>query len=629
MSFLSLSRTICLLPILEQRHSEIEDVAGRVSYSLSIHNLSHFFSYTPIVLKMGKPRQSTSARCKTLAHALKRLFKSVKAQNANNSLDAPVNIIRKDLSRASLLPRISGVSLFPDFKEPEADHDTFHEPVPSLQMPFHTITSQESRKILLPTKSLSHFNLHQVYTDHSALPDLRTTRERHFRPTEQVIHACTGSIPAYKPVLVSKTSTLQIGRPGSLYANISNASLAASFASDTSSSVIRRTKRPVDLRKCATAESLAADSHSLTHIAEHNHFSDPKTSHEDAFHLVRHFASFCIIDILAPGCPVSAVSEDLRYLYDIKDRFVLNAQECSELSMDLSVGRDPDGNEVTYVLLFSPLVSPATAKSRFMLVSAIDVSGYVRYAASLEPSAAPRQEDRSLNSFREKSNPKPKLSPTSWINEKTDQLADELLHGCSIKGDLDSGAAHRHKLSRAPGFRRTSLGSEDVWTSIATEEGLVSRHFSAASKWKANMHGASNHPSCRKQKQATASTEPQSTLDHAEEKVLEEFIESLQVLYSESFLLACSPLNGQFYEICYVSPAVYASGEYVSGHLSHTPFNLINDFGAHLAGGRRFRTTIRWGNEGIEKRLYCVPLIGHQHTPWICILVDKETPIHW
>ena len=519
--------------------------------------------------------------------------------------------------------------MFPDFESPDIIYDHADNRTTTLPMTFHeSYTTQGLPRTLLPARSLSHFNLQQVYADQCDLPVLPTRKQGHAWPAEQLTHANTGRVPAHKPVLVSKKSTLQIRRPVSFHASIVNAGPAASVHSDSSSSMLRRTKRSGNLRKCAVAESLTAEKNLLTPIAEDACFSTSKSTDHDSFRLVKHFASYCIMDIAAPGCPISAVSEDLGYLYDIKDRFVLNAHEISELSMDLSVGRDPHGNEVTYLLLFSPLISPATTKSRFMLVSAIDVSGYIRYAASLEPTPEPRRETKYLNSYRDRSNPTRKTSSTPWIDERTDQLADELLHGCSIKESSASTSASKRTISIADPIRSTHDG-EDIWTAIAREEGLMTRPDSAASKSTGYLHSSANSSSFQNHDPPTSSTTPQSNLNYADEKIIETFIDSLQVLYSQYFLLACSPLNGDFYEICYVSPAVYASGEYVSGHLSHTPFNLISEFGAHLAAGKRFRTVIRWGVNGVKKQLYCVPLMGHQPAPWICMLVGEGTPIYW
>lgn len=583
----------------------------------------------PFILKMENPRQSTSALCRTLAHALKRLFKSVKARTGENTLNGPADIIRRVSSPPpSLLPRISQVSMFPEFESPDIFYDDADNRTPTLPMTFHeSYTTQELPRTLLPARSLSHFNLQQVYADHCDLPVLPIRKQGHVWPAEQPTHANTGRVPAHKPVLVSKKSTLQIRRPVSFHASIVNAGPAASIHSDSSSSMLRRTKGSGNLRKCAITESLTAEKNLLTPIAEDACFSTSKSTDHNSFRLVKHFASYCIMDMAAPGCPISAVSEDLGYLYDIKDRFVLNAHEISELSMDLTVGRDPHGNEVTYLLLFSPLISPATTKSRFMLVSAIDVSGYIRYAATLEPTPEPRRETKYLNSYRDRTNLTRKTSSTSWIHEKTDQLADELLHGCSIKESSASTSTSRRPISTAEPVRSTHE-CEDIWTAIAREEGLMTRSVSTTSKSSVSLHSSANS-SFQNQEPPTRSTTSQSGLNYADEKVVETFIDSLQVLYSQYFLLACSPLNGDIYEICYVSPAVYESGEYVSGHLSHTPFNLVNEFAAHLVAGKRFRTVIRWGVNGVKKQLYCVPLMGHEPAPWICMLVGEGTPIHW
>jgi len=495
-------------------------------------------------------------------------------------------------------------------------------------MTFDDSNATQVSRTLLPAKSLSHFNLHQAYTDHSSSPILRPTKRELIRPAKQPIPPNPGYVTSHKPRLVSKKSTLRIQRLDSVHGSVSNVGSVASCPTDQSTSVIRRTKGSGNLRKCATGEPFVANPSLLTPIVEDNCSAGSSISQEDSSHLVKHFASFCIIDIAASGCPVSAVSEDLRYLYDIKDRFVLNAQECAELSMDLSVGRDPDGNEVTHLLLFSPLVVPATSKSRFMLVSAIDVSGYVRYAASLDTSPEPEEPSISSESFSERSNPS---SSRSWLDDRTDQLADELLHGCSIKEIPARNLTSRRRTVPRSEPQPSKHDSEDIWTAIAREEGLLVPQTSTPSRSTDYFPSSRDQPPAQKQRAAaTSPTAPPPSLDYADEKVLGRFIESLQELYSQYFLLACSPQNGDFYEIAYVSPAVYASGEYVSGHLSHTPFHRLRGFAAHLAAGRRFRAMIRWGDGGVQKQLFCVPLMGGQQqqpAPWICVLVDREMPI--
>lgn len=574
---------------------------------------------------MDTTGQITGSLRRSLARALKRLFRSVHFNHADHTLDFPVEIIRKDVSRMSYLSRISVVSSFPDFEDLELGNDGMLDNTSGINIPFEASQdAQAAQKRLLPAKSLSHLNLRGVFADHSKMPDPISKERGFLRAIKLDDYATTGAVVPQRPSLVPKRSNLQIRRHGSIHTRISNEHLAESSETDSSSSVIRRTKRSSDLRKCAKVRSAARETQRLTPIAENSPSVAGSSPQDFSSHLVRHFASFCVIDILSPGCPVSAVSDDLRYLYDVKDRFVLNAQECTQLSMDLSIGRDPEGNEVTYVLLFSPLVSPATGKSRFVLVSAIDVSGYVRYAASLGQRSESRELETLPSTLNEHSGGRRTSSSISWIDERTDQLADDLLKGCSIPNTSSYDHAILEGQWPSMNFRPSGRDAEDVWTTIAREEGLPPHQTLATTRSTEKFH-----PGSGSQREATSSASPQSPLDYTDEKVLGIFIESLQVLYSQYFLLACSPLNDQFYEISYVSPAVYASGEYVLGHLSHTSADLIRDFGAHLKRGGRFRAPIRWGDEGLEKQLFCVPLMGPKPAPWICFLVDKDTPIQW
>lgn len=573
---------------------------------------------------MDKSRHNPSALRRTLAHALKRLFKSIKVQNTGDSRNAPIDIIRKDVNRVSYLRSISTVSLFPDFEHSHIESDQEEHRVSAYPLPPHQAnTTLESKRFLLPAKSLSHFNLRQVYFDQSNLPSVPSPSQKMdaIRNCQLVEDVSVGTVVSHQPALTSKSFR---SHNRSLQPIISSASLPTSSVSDSSSPAMRRTKRSGNLREFADAQSSVIDT-ALTSIPEHSPSSTPKNSSDDSLRLVRHFASFCVIDISAPGCPVSAVSENLRYVYDIKDRFVLNAQECSELSMDLSVGRDPDGNEVTYVLLFGPLVSPTTSESRFVLVSAIDVSGYVRFAASLDHYPESREESVPPKSYRKGSMSGRQLYSCARIDEGNEQLVDEFHHTCSIKESNESPSTNSTQSRQTSKPRLSRLDSEDIWTAIAREEGLICRKPAAGSKSKMTLDSPSNRNPSREQTQSTSLSRSKSSLDYADEEVLGTFIEGLQVLYSEYFLLSCMP----FYEICYVSPAVYERGEYDTGHLSQTTFNLMNDLGTYLAAGRRFQTTIRWGRKNVKRRLYCVPLMGPEQAPWICILVDMETPIHW
>ena len=55
---------------------------------------------------------------------------------------------------------------------------------------------------------------------------------------------------------------------------------------------------------------------------------------------------------------------------------MLNIQECEESSIDVVIGSNFDGDKVIHLVLFSPLLSPSTRTSRFMLAALIDVTHF-------------------------------------------------------------------------------------------------------------------------------------------------------------------------------------------------------------------------------------------------------------
>lgn len=105
--------------------------------------------------------------------------------------------------------------------------------------------------------------------------------------------------------------------------------------------------------------------------------------------------------------------------------------------------------------------------------------------------------------------------------------------------------------------------------------------------------------------------------------VLDQFLASLQVLYSEFFLLGKSPLDEFSYEICNVSPKVHAGREYIEGHLSETSPEDRAYMESKLTQERAFRMRIRWGVIGELRQLYCIPLFGRSNITWVCFLVHE------
>jgi len=103
----------------------------------------------------------------------------------------------------------------------------------------------------------------------------------------------------------------------------------------------------------------------------------------------------------------------------------------------------------------------------------------------------------------------------------------------------------------------------------------------------------------------------------------------LQQLYSDFFLLAKSPLDAGFYEICNVSPPVYVTKDYVHGHLSRSTRDTLTQLSELLGGNSAFDMHVRWGITGEVKQLYCIPLFGQRDLTWVCMLVDVKLGLLW
>ncbi|PGH03158.1 hypothetical protein GX51_04193 [Blastomyces parvus] len=104
---------------------------------------------------------------------------------------------------------------------------------------------------------------------------------------------------------------------------------------------------------------------------------------------------------------------------------------------------------------------------------------------------------------------------------------------------------------------------------------------------------------------------------------------SILALYKDYFILSQSVNAPGFYEISHVSPNLYVDGEYVTGHLSHTPQDVITRIGLMMGQGKRFFLEVQWGSHGSAKRLYCIPMLTVGRRLWLCLLVDLIHPILW
>jgi hypothetical protein len=330
------------------------------------------------------------------------------------------------------------------------------------------------------------------------------------------------------------------------------------------------------------------------------------------------------LDTTAPGCPVTATSEDLKYVFDVGEHFFLNNQECTEASMDIVIGLDAEGNEVTHLVLFSPLISPSSGRSRFLLAALIDVTIFIKDAATV-PELDTISEESIIDEgvatpiYRQ---PAPYLVSTApRKNVRYELSCEDLLGGCYVDEEPQAFSPTTDRgVVPAMGMysdmkRGLTPTFDDIWTDLAQEEMVRSRQASSP----AASIGSSDH-STPKSSPSLSDPSSASKVDN----VLESFMSELQQLYSEFFLLAKSPLDAGYCEICNVSPSVYASKDYVQGHLSHSSRDTITRLSEQLGGETAFDMSVRWGISGDTKQLYCIPLFGQRDLTWICMLVNGE-----
>lgn len=317
-----------------------------------------------------------------------------------------------------------------------------------------------------------------------------------------------------------------------------------------------------------------------------------KSDVSNPLHSIKPFSSFCALDTVTSGWPVTATSKDLRYIFEIGEQFCLNNQGCEDISIDMITGSDAAGNPVTHLVLFNPLIIPSSGRSRFMLASLIDVTDFIHDAASL-PELEMITEESVQSIESDPPTPRLKMQP-SLRGPKYQLSAETLLGGCFLE------EPHTPTMQRI---------DEDIWLNLATEE---RKQYSQP-----KIHNGTKSPA--------SATSAISLID----EVLDDFVSRLQELHSDFFLLAKSPLDDNYYEICNVSPRVYASRDYVNGHLSHTSASDMMEMSGHLTGDEAFDMQVRWGTEGVLKHLYCIPLFARSAVTWICFLVDPGLPVLW
>ena len=566
---------------------------------------------------------------KSLRQVLREILKCRSINSKSHTPKPEIGILcRGDLGRPRL-PDISLLSLLPNFEASRFDIDKFnadnepnHPPEPHA-----AARNLPQRRYLLPASSISQFNLHDACATPSPAPSRRVQQlavPRNLRKGASQYGQIAST--AISDPLRSRKSTLRIPRSDQTGSPTSLSTIAEREERSSSSS-LGWTTVPRTLHQ-SSIESLDSDVGAI-HVEEQLYERTPSRHSsigDSAFvQSVKHFGSFCVLDTALPGCPVTATSEDLRYIFEIGEQFFLNIKTGAESSIDIVTGCNSQGDEVTHLVLFSPLTSPSTGQSRFLLAALIDVTDFVMEAAQF-PNVPKAQEGCGTGDQRMTRSDR---VPVMITPRKPELLTDDLLGGCSLTGTASprttSGASEPitpilyHPMTP---IRRQSI---DIWLALAEEE--ISKTPTSSLKSSSTSLSSKTTPCSSTEKQSI----PLSVASQGSrvDDVLNEFMASLKHLYSDFFLLARSALDDKYYELCNVSPSIYVRGDYVTGHLSHTSPENVERLSSRLGEGKCFSQGVRWGERGSEKQMYCIPLYGQRSVTWICMLVDDNVPTLW
>ncbi|KEF53219.1 uncharacterized protein A1O9_10667 [Exophiala aquamarina CBS 119918] len=556
---------------------------------------------------------------KSLKQSLKDVFSFGKSKKSEHQSPQTVGsgILRRAEPSAintttAISHQPSSYSLFSDFSTSQSSlaEYTVSASIPNRFQtpPRQSTTTPSGRQSLLPARSLSQFNLNHQYFQHSTVPHRQVTQVMSPTLTSVVSHEASvssfASLTTYSSVSTlrvqdSRRDLLRRNSSITFDSHLHGRSSTADHFWESRARPLRTEQKHVSWLQSPSNSTV---NHSEIASAE-SHEKDPADPDGDD-PLVEHFKSFCILDTNAPGYPVIATSQELRYIFSIGEQFFLNSLECEGASMDIVTGKDAAGDPITHLVLFTPLIIPSSGRSRFMLASLIDVTRFINDAASL-----PELEKASNTSTIESDLRSPVQDPirAEWSETAYKLSSEDLLGGCVLPQD-------RHNVNP------NSHHQDDIWLNLANEE-RSSRTPNSSSPPHPRLN-ASKNPGSSNASHASAAS---SNVDD----VLDEFMSGLQELYSDFFLLGKSPLDDTYYEICNVSPMLFATKDYIHGHLSHTGPEGIAELSARLAQASPFDLDVKWGDRGQPKRLYCSPLYGQNSTTWICFLVDHHIPALW
>ena len=425
---------------------------------------------------MGTPQRSPEARS-TLRQFLKKVLKCQAWSAAAKTAVSGPGILERTSLASPYLPELSLVSLFPEFESDRFGTDrcsvSTTEPKPSLPIHLYS-TYSESRLSLLPKTRLSQFDLRDAHANYAAIP-------RRCEPLPKTLREGASqrvSISTLKTQvpLRPRSSTLKIRRstssaPSRRQSMLATGALLPSISSPGKS--IGSEGLPEDPSGGSFASRSAGKIKSDGLITSAFKCTSAHNSGSNAsIHSIKHFKSFCVLDTYVSGCPVAATSEDLRYNFQIGDRFMLRIQECEGTSIDIVTSSSPDGEDVIHLVLFSPLLSPSTGMSRFILATLIEVTHFVHEASLLAEMDAVGEESSPEDRI---TTPARMTTQSSWSTRSCELLADDLLGGCSVKANTHHSLftrTHSTSLTKRVCQNMGERESEDIWLALAREERL-------------------------------------------------------------------------------------------------------------------------------------------------------------
>ncbi|EEP78044.1 predicted protein [Uncinocarpus reesii 1704] len=306
------------------------------------------------------------------------------------------------------------------------------------------------------------------------------------------------------------------------------------------------------------------------------------------------FNAFYVFNAKPRGTPVIYNSEDVWAFSAIKDTAPssLNIKHSEGNISDFINEIDENGNEVIYLALINRLHTVKPGDRSLAVASIINVTEILEYITfeEMECEKTMQAKPRSLNlphcpNNRGLEGLPSSIQPSSSSHSTSSQASDTA--------------------SSTPGKTTTSL--------VEGTGVLAENEFQDWITFKDYVECAENG----------------DDISQLADQIIKELSDSLLNLYGDYFILSTPLTNASIYDMSHISPRLCDSGDYITGHLYHTPQATMDKIKLLLMGDERFSMIVKWGISGRRRRLYCVPLFGQPSRPWLCTLIDPSLPSLW